>query len=95
MGAKCDLEAMLTRLKSEKEFILVPIKQGGKGGFETVLLANLPLAKFGEIVSRGLLSQDYFQEGIGGGDGGQIGNGSHRSTSKKSRPGRIWKNNKS
>lgn len=94
MGAKCDLEAMLTRLKVERNFILVPAGKGKKRGFETVLLADLPLSRFEGIVSSGLLSPDYLTEGFGGGDGGQVGDGSHRSISKKSRPGRTWKGNK-
>ena len=87
MGAKCDLEAMLARLKSERDFIQIPIK--GKG-FETVKLIDLPFFRFEEIVTNGLLSPDYLKEGTDGGDNGQIGDGSHRCTSKKSRPGRFW-----
>jgi len=92
MGAKCDLEAMLARLKTERSFILVPAGKGNRSRFETVLLNDLSLSKFEQIVTSGLLSSDYFTEGIGG--GGEIGDGSHRSTSKKSRPGRVWKGNK-
>lgn len=88
------MEAMLIRLKSEREFILVPAGKEKKRGFETVSLAGLSLSKFEGIVSSGLLSPDYLTEGTGGGDGGQAGDGSHRSTSKKSRPDRIWKGNK-
>ena len=94
MGAKCDLEAMLARLKTERAFILVPVGKRRKGGFETVLLADLSLSKFEDIVSSGLLCSDYFAEGTGGGDGGDIGDGSHRLSSKKSRSGRVWKANR-
>ena len=91
MAAKCDLETMLARLKSERDFILVPV---GKKEFETIPLENLSLTKFEKIVANGLLGQDYLEEGTGGGDNGQLGNSSHRCTSKKSRPDRIWKGNK-
>ncbi len=91
MVAKCDLEVMLSRLKDKKDFILVPT---GNKTYETITLRSLTLPEFEKIVSNGLLGSDYLIDGSGGGKGGEIGDGSHKLSSKKSRPGRVWNANK-